>query len=87
MSCSKKNGIIFLPHNLGMEVLCLTTCLTMFDNEDSPYPYKAASLFGIINVCLGCFPHDWWWVEVCIFLFKMIKGGGPWFDEGFSQHI
>lgn len=39
-----------------MKVLCLTTCLTMFDNKDLPFPYKGAKFLGVINVCLGCLP-------------------------------
>lgn len=43
---------ILHPQNLSMEAMWSTTCLTKFANEDSPFPYKDAKLYGIINANL-----------------------------------
>ncbi len=40
------------PKNLSMEVMWSTTCLTKFANEDSPFPFKDAKLYGIVNANL-----------------------------------
>lgn len=37
----------------------------MFGNENSPFSYKDAKPFGLINACLGCLPHDGWWAWIC----------------------
>ncbi len=59
------DNLFYFTIQKSIKVLCSTTYLIMFGNENSPFSYKDATLFGLINACLGCLPHDMWWVWIC----------------------